>query len=502
MNRFLKRTISILLCISAIITGSAQVGDIPRSTPEAEGIPSKAIYTLFDSLTSLPKTDIHSVMIARHGKVVAEIYPSPIKAEYSHTMYSCSKTFVGVAVGLAIDDNKLRLDDRVALFFPEYIPDTVSSQLASMTVRNLLTMTSGIDPDWNMRNITSEWISTYLSKPVEQPGISFKYDSMCTYLLSAIVQKAVGMKLLDYLKLKIFNAMNITDVEWEISLEGFNTGGWGLYIQPESLMKFGLMLINDGKYNGQQLVPSNWVKEMTTSKIKTYACDYCFQTWRSEYPGSYRADGALGQYILMVPQKDIVVVITECTLIDGIKQRQLVWDILMPSLCDSPLPESKDLNTLRKKESAYTLPFPKGKKDSKIFSSYDGKTIILESNRLNWKSITFRKDNKNLIANITVDNNQSFDLCCGHKKWVTTSTNVFPPYSIQPIGKFTGITPNFQIAGSYAWQSNSTLMVRIQYANWVSAVDAVFDFSGENVTITAKENFSNEPFIINGSISQ
>ena len=133
-----------LFCLLYSFTLSAQVNELPRSTPEAEGIPSKAVTALFDSLMLLPKTEIHSVMVLRYGKVVAEIYPAPFAPEYSHTMYSCSKTFVSAAVGLAVADNRLRLTDRVATFFPESLPDTISTNLAAMTVRDLLTMTSGI----------------------------------------------------------------------------------------------------------------------------------------------------------------------------------------------------------------------------------------------------------------------------------------------------------------------------------------------------------------------
>ena len=152
----------------------AQINELPRSTPEAEGVPSKAVTALFDSLMALPKTDIHSVVVVRHGKVIGEIYPAPFAPEYRHTMYSCSKTFVGAAVGLAIADNRLRLTDRVGAFFPELLPDSVSTNLADMTVRDLLTMTSGVTPDWNMRNLTPDWIRTFLAKPVKTPGDVYK----------------------------------------------------------------------------------------------------------------------------------------------------------------------------------------------------------------------------------------------------------------------------------------------------------------------------------------
>ena len=141
------------LCMLVHTSLLAQTNELQRSTPEAEGVPSEAIITLCDSLTALPHTDIHSVIVLRHGKVIGEIYPTPFAPEYRHTMYSCSKTFVGAAVGLAIADNRLRLTDRIVSFFPEQLPDSVSENLSNITVHHLLTMTSGITPDWNMRNV-------------------------------------------------------------------------------------------------------------------------------------------------------------------------------------------------------------------------------------------------------------------------------------------------------------------------------------------------------------
>lgn len=489
--------LAVLLLFNAP-SAKAQIADLPRSTPEAQGVPSKAIYSLFDSLMALPRTEIHSIMVIRHGKVIAETYPAPFKPEYKHTMYSCSKTFVGVAIGLAIADNRLRLSDRIATFFPEALPSEISAELADMTVRDLLTMTSGIEPDWNMRNVTTQWIATYLGKKVEKPGSTFRYDSICTYLLSAIVQKVTGMKLLDYLQLKIFNDMHITDVAWEISPEGYNTGGWGLHIQPESLAKFGILLINNGNWNGKQLIPTQWVKEMTSSQMKTNGDDYCYQTWRCDYLGAFRADGALGQYILMIPDKDMVVVITECTMINGIRQRHLVWDMLLPHVAQGPLPESNEYKTLCKKTSNYALSAPGGKAKGKCLTACT--TINLPDNRLCWKSMKLNQEKDIISATITLTDGASMSMSFGYRKWITSFTNAKPPYSVGANGRFTGISTEFSVAGSYAWTKGSLLQLRIEYTNWVTAVDATLEFNGEKVTITAQENYSKEPFTIIGTI--
>lgn len=491
----------VVLCLLTAATARAQIHELQRSTPEAEGVPSKALITLFDSLTSLPHTDIHSVMVLRHGKVIGEIYPKPFAPEYCHTMYSCSKTFVGAAVGLAIEENRLRLTDRVATFFPELLPDSVSSNLADMTVRDLLTMTSGITPDWNMRNICTDWIHTYLSKLVKTPGKKFEYDSICSYLLSAIVQKVTGMTLFDYLKLKLFTPMHITDVAWQISPEGINTGGWGLYIQSESLAKFGLLLLNHGVWEGKQLLPASWVKQMTTKQMETGGDDYGYQTWLCEYPGAVRADGALGQYILMIPDKDMVVVITECTLIDGRIQRRLVWNRLMPEVSDSKLIPGKEYKKLQKKQQTYQLPLEQGKAKSSLSGKYEENRIVLEKNKYGWNSLVMQFKPKEVVLTVTEEKGISYDLHFGYKEWLKTAINAYPPYSITPKDSFKGLKGPFRVAGSYAWSSSATLQLKAHYVNWISALALKFRFDGTHVQLSVAENYSRgDGVVIKGNL--
>lgn len=478
----------------------AQVGELPRVRPETQGVPSRAVAELFDSLMALPRTDIHSVLVMRHGAVVGEMYPAPFAPKFRHTMYSCSKTFVGAAVGLAIADNRLRLTDRVGAFFPELLPDTVSPDLARLTVRDLLTMTSGITPDWSMRSLTPDWIKTYLAKPVAGVGTKFQYDSIATYLLSALVQRATGMTLLDYLRAKLFTPLHITEVDWELSPEGYNTGGWGLHIQTESLAKFGQLLLDGGKWHGRQLLPADWVKSMMTEQQP--GTGYGFQMWQCEYPGAWRADGALGQYILVIPDKDMVVVITECTLIDGARQRRLVWDKLLPALSDAPLPPAdRDFARLQRKQSTYTLPLPEGKPSSPLARPFEGKRIRLEANKYGWQTLEWQPaaHRPALQLKVTTDHGQCFTLDFGYRQWLTTPVDVCPPYSISPIGAFTGIPRPFHASGSYAWPEPDVLRLQVHYVDWVSALGLELRFDGTAATLTVRENYSSAPQILNGT---
>lgn len=478
-----------VFCALLFTTSSvAQTFDLPRTTPERMGIDSKVVSVLFDSILAMPKNDIHSVMILRHDSVLAEIYPKPFEAKYKHTMYSCSKTFVAAAVGIAISENRLRLTDRVATFFPDELPDTLSDNLASMTIRDLLTMSSGIEPDWVLRNHGTDWTKRLLTKPVAEPGKKFKYDSLCTYLLSAIVQKVTGQLLLDYLQDRIFNALNIHDVAWEQSPEGVNTGGWGLYIQSESLAKFGLLLLHRGKWHDRQLIPAAWVDEMMKVQIETGYDSYGYQMWQCNYPGVFRADGALGQYVMIVPKEDMVIVITECNSGDGAHLRDLFWRDLMPAIKSQPLRESRRTKRLQKRRDQ--LRTPMGKRSSENIKTIANQRYALPDNPYGWKQLSVKREGNRLVLNLLCDSGRELRLPLGYRSWLSTTTDEKPFYTVWAVDRFKGIDGPFHIAGSYAWTSGSKLAVRLQYTNWVSALDLKFDFTTQMLSV--RENNSDQ----------
>ena len=497
----MKKILITLLFAMSFMAPFAQTNDLERVSPESEGIHSEDIIKLFDSMTNLPNVDLHSLVIMRHGKVVGEVYPAPFKAEYKHTMYSCSKTFVSAAIGIAIDENRLRLDDRVAPFFANELPKSITKELADITVRDLLTMTSGITPDWNMRNIRKDWVKGYLGKSVITPGSKFMYDSLCTYLLSAIVQKVSGKTLLDYLKPRLFEPMNIWDVQWEISPDGYNTGGWGLLIQSESLGKFGQLLLNKGEWGGRQLISEEWVNQMMTKQMEAGDEDYGYQIWMCDYPGAWRADGAYGQYVIVVPQKEMVIVVTQCSSMNGRKERNIIWRTLLDKVTDTPIKEGKDYNKLLKKQTEYAFPTVKGKSDSWKASAINGKTIELSKNKLGWKSIKFSFKKEELTAEITDVMGKISTIAAGHENWTTSSLGNYPPYSITAIGRYKGLTGPFHAASSYGWNNKgSDLTMQIHYVDWISALRINFNFQQVGkVTMTVKANYEGKPFTITGT---
>lgn len=501
--------LSVLTCSLAV----AQAYTLPRSAPEAQGVESQAVIDFFDAMTTLPEgTESHSAIVMRNGKVIGEIYPEPFRPQYSQTLYSASKTFVAVAVGLAVDRGLLKVTDRVADFFPDQLPDSVSDNLKAMTVQNLLTMTSGIKPDWAMRNKTDDWVRTFLALPVtDKPGTKMQYDSMVTYMLSAIVQKVTGMTTLDFLKEHLLTLMGITQVDWELSPEGINTGGWGLHIQPESMAKFGQLLLDKGRWDDRQLVSEQWVTDMMTPRyVYSNGEGYGYQIWQCEYPGAWRCDGAMGQYIVVLPAENMVVVITEASLLKGPESRGPIWNKLMPGVKDHALQPSETAAQLAEKQQTYRLEPVQGKKKSKYSKFLDNRTITLaENNKLEWKSITPHFRSGKLTLDIVKADGTAYRAVCQHGKWDTTVTQATPPYSIKARGRFNGIEPKFFVDGSFAWTAGNTLTVKLFYTNWISSLELTFQLPDDvakksdaayGLTVSVKENTLKNAYDVAGTV--
>ena len=320
---------------------------LPRSTPEAEGVSSTGISKYLKAVKEKGQ-DLHSLMVLRHGKIVAEYWFDDNAAGKKHVMNSVSKAFTSMAVGFAVAENRLKLSDKVISFFPNDLPATISPYLAELQVRDLLTMTVGHNADSTASIKTQEgnWERKFLALPIEnKPGTKFVYNTMGIYMLSAIVQKVTGKKLIDYLYPRLFRPLGIVGAEWETSPSGVNTGGWGLYIKTEDMAKLGQLLLQKGNWKGKQILPESWIDEATTAKITqapvwvtpgTKAKDsdwmqgYGYQLWRCRH-NSYRADGAQGQFIIVVPEKDAVIV-TTANIEDMQAEINLIWDYLLPAL--------------------------------------------------------------------------------------------------------------------------------------------------------------------------
>ncbi len=341
------KTISSLAAILlATLCSSRAASPLPRSSPEAQGVASAGVREFVEVADKQVDT-MHSFMLVRHGQVVAEGWWKPEAADKPHVLYSLSKSFTSTAVGLAVAEGKLSIDDPVLTFFPDDAPAPPSDKLKAMRVRDLLTMSTGHQTE---PKLTAEetWVKSFLAHPVEhKPGAHFLYNSAGTYMCSAIVQKVTGATVLDYLRPRLFEPLGIEGAEWSTSPQGISAGGWGLFLKTEDIAKFGQLYLQKGQWNGKQLVPAAWVEQATAKQVsngsdptKDWDQGYGFQFWRCRH-GAYRGDGAFGQFCLVLPEQDAVVAITADTK-DMQAEINIVWEKLLPALQKDALPANAD----------------------------------------------------------------------------------------------------------------------------------------------------------------
>ena len=281
---------------------------IKRTSPEAEGISSSAVLNFIQALEqhTHPLDAMQGFMLLRHGNVAADGWWAPYGPQLPHSMYSLSKSFTSTAIGLAVNEGRLTVDDPVLKFFPEEAPSDPSENLKSMRVRHLLSMNTGHKEDTTLhvfRGAGDNWARAFLSLPVEyEPGTWFVYNTAATYMLSAIITRLTGETLLEYLRPRLFEPLGIEHPTWEVDPRGINVGGTGLHIKTEEIARFGQMYLQKGMWQGQRLVPEAWIAQATTavsdnSNTQTnpdWSVGYGYQFWRCRH-NAYRGDGAFGQ---------------------------------------------------------------------------------------------------------------------------------------------------------------------------------------------------------------
>lgn len=492
VNLFLRVTMCAVIALMAVsVSGETKIKSV---APTSLGIEPQQLTLLYDSLLTSDLTELHHLIVMVDGKIAGELHPAPFRAEDRHTLYSVSKTFTAVAVGLAVDDGLLSVDDPLTKFFPEY-----EEYIAGVTIDDVLTMRSGFKTNGGMRNSQTDWVSYYLSRPlVATPGERYSYDSIETYLLSAVVQKVTGKNILDLLNERVFGPMGVTDVEWERCPKGVVTGGWGIYMSSHSQVLFGQLLLNKGKWNGKQLVSEEWIDQMMTVHVVRDANDYGYQIWLCEYPGAWRADGAFGQYIIIVPQKNMVVVLNQCSRSKGWPERGYIWNTVVKNCLNCPVEAvPAQLEALARYEADASLPLLQGKKDSSAEGKYNGKTFMLPDNKLGWNSIKFNFTDS--CANIEVADAKGkvSTIEMGYNEWRTSQLAGYPHYSISAKGRFSGITGPFYTGSCYAWNEDNTLSAKIHYINWITSLKLDFTVLRDGkLHIDVSENFTSKPFTI------
>lgn len=377
---------------SAVVASAAgePAPALPRSTPEAQGVSSAAMLELVEALEERVN-EIHSIIVVRNGYVITEGWWAPFAADEPHMMFSLSKSFTSTAVGLAIAEGKLSLDDQVTRFFPDDLPAEPSANLRAMRVRDLLTMTTGQhEQDFQgfPYNDEESAVKKFLALPVtHKPGTYWVYNTPATFMLSAIVQKVTGATVHDYLRPRLYEPLGIEGAEWEANKQGISMGGFGLEVKTEDIARFGQFLLQKGNWHGKQLVPAEWIEAASarqasngSSPTSDWEQGYGYQFWRCRND-FYRGDGAHGQFCMILERFDTVVAITSGTA-NMASVMNTVWEKLVPALeaAEARPADVAAHEKLRAKLASLTLATPKGYGSSPAQVAAIGKRFVFPDN--------------------------------------------------------------------------------------------------------------------------
>lgn len=478
---------------------------LPRSTPERQGISSADILDFVD--TADKQIDMmNSFMVVRHGYVVAEGWWGPYDAATPHILYSLSKSFTSTAVGLAISEGKMSLDDEVLKYFPEDAPAEPSTNLKAMRVRDLLRMATGNQTEAPIRNDNPPWTRTFLGHPVPfKPGTHFLYNSPATYMLSAIVQKVTGMTVLDYLKPRLFEPLGIDNPTWVASPQGISVGAYGLSLRTEDIARFGQLYLQKGKWKGKQLVPSAWIEEATarqtsngSSPNSDWDQGYGYQFWRSRH-NTYRGDGAFGQYCMVIPEFDAVVAITS-----GVRDMQsvmnLVWNKLLPAMKPDRLSENAAARrSLETKLANLVVKVPSGQPTTPLASTISGKWFEFPENDRGIKAVSFDFNSSSPVLIVRTANGE-VRTPTGVGSWSKT-----PNAFANGVDKFLSVPEHPLIATSGAWSASDVFNVKLLLYQTPFYSTLTFKFDGDRVLFDTEYNVSfgprNPPQLIGQSAS-
>lgn len=464
---------------------------LPRTAPEQQGIASSAILEFIEAMDDQVH-EMHSFMLLRHGCVVAEGWWSPYRRDHAHLLFSLSKGFTATAVGLAMAEGYISIDDPVLSFFPDEARADVSEALAAMRVRHLLSMSTGHAVDtWSsmVERADGDWIKGFLSVPVRfTPGTHFLYNTGATYMLSAIVQKTTGMNLLAYLGPRLFEPLGIENARWQASPQGIAAGGIGLSLKTEDVARFGQLYLQQGMWEARQLLPPSWVEQATAVQMATgdpgdgdWAQGYGYHFWRCRH-GAYRADGVFGQYCIVMPEQDAVLAITGGMDVFEMQQPlNLVWEILLPAMGDGALAEDAVSQQRLTEKLAQLQHQPvQGHAGSPIVAQVSGRLYQVDANTMQIETIALHFNEAGCTFTAKTAAGEEH-ICCGYGVWQPGRTALF---TNQWVDERTPVTAS----GAWTAEETFTMVVRLYETPFFHTL--VFHFSGDELMLELQINVS------------
>jgi CubicO group peptidase (beta-lactamase class C family) len=475
------------ICLVIVLAGTLFAraeSRLPRSTPEVQGVSSSAVLDLVNTLDE-QMDGMHSLMIVRHGHVITEGWWAPYDATHNHVLYSLSKSFTSTAVGLAVAEGKLSIDDEVLKFFPDDAPTNASNNLKAMRVRDLLMMSTGHQEE---PSPAADVISakSFLAQPVPHlPGTHFKYNTAATFMQSAIVQKVTGQTVLDFLRPRLFEPLGIADPVWETNFQGISLGGYGLRVRTEDIATFGQLYLQKGGWKGKQLLPAEWVA-MATAKQTANGSNpksdwnqgYGFQFWRCRH-NAYRGDGAFGQYCVVMPDQDAVVAITS-----GVKDMQavldVIWDKLLPAMKSDRLPaNNSESQQLSRKLSRLKVRMPQGSMTSPLATKGLKFTFPTNDQKIEALAVSSSDSGQTLTLHVQRDG-KKLVMPCGHDEWKRSRA----PFLVGRLSQF----PDEPVAGAFAWPSDDTCVIKLCAYETPHHQTLTLKFNGDQMTLDSEVN--------------
>lgn len=490
--------LSTLLLGGALLTGYSQTvpfpssfqDGLPRSTPEEQGVPSETIASFFKKVEE-KGYDVHGLMMIRHGKVIAEHWWAPYAPQYQHAMYSATKTFTGVAIGFAVQEGLLDIEDKVISFFPDMLPETISPQLASLSVKHLLTMSVG-HASTSYAGSGRSQVRSFLAAPfAHEPGTSFAYNITASHMLSHIITRVSGVSIYEYLKPRLLDPLGIEDVVWEMDNDGINMGNGGSHMKTSDMARMGLFLINKGKWNGKQLLDPSWIEASVTPHIYQHpeltpeenekadddgSQGYGYQIWLGRHH-TYRAIGGQNQLIMVAPDYDFVLV-CHSSIGDEAGFNQLIYDML-PAMSDKKLRPNNSFN-LNTEISRYAIKMPfEGTSVSRVTTGT--RRYRMDENASGILSTLFRFDSEGNCFLTFVTAGAIHNIPFGLDKWLHGMTDRTLSIARTVYPNSMGVTP-VNTAGTCSWTNPGQLSAfYLSMFNPGSAETFRFTFEGDNL---------------------
>lgn len=466
------------------------------ATPESQGVPTQALLNFLKEMRE-NRFPIHSFMFLRHGKVVAEGYCPPFHADKKHRMYSCSKSFTSVAIGMLITEGRLKLDDTVASYFPEYLPEKPDEYTLAATVRDLLRMATQNETNAYQFD-TPDWTEIFFNnnQAKHMPGAVFHYDTAATTTLCALVEKLTGVTMLEYMR-PVLDEIGISKDIWCIQTpEGRSWTGSGILCTTRDLARFGLFCLHRGEWNGKQLIDREYMMEATTRQIDCSVGDqgisttgYGYQFWMLRN-GGFACCGMGGQFAFMMPEQDSVLITTaDCQGIPGADD--FIRDAhhrLLATLAPGELPAATPEKAAELEKALHLqLPVMRGERTSPVITQVNGVTYMLEENNWGWKWMRFAFQGDKCVLHFEKrDGVHQLDLYIGRY-----GPTFFPDLAA---GRRIGTKDkHYECVTNLAWERESTLIGKLYSVDdYLGNINLQFTFTGDRLTAfmtKAAENF-------------